>query len=665
MTVSSATSMGQTNPAKARPRMHGRWLHVACATWIVAVLLAVWLSIAGVPGFFAQLQTPCAGPACHRPQLSPALAQALQAHGLSLRFYAIFTIALNAGSMLGFCIIGALLVWRKAEEPMALFGAIMLVTVAASFSDTIGALGTTSHAWRWPVTVMAFLGSCSLFAFFYLFPDGRFVPRWTAAALPAWLVWNAAGYLSPLNWPLHVNTRSPFFTAGALLFFVSVIVAQLHRYRRVSTPVQRQQTKWVVCGFTTAFVAFFVSVFVIVPQVVTPDSHAIVARMVIYTSFPIFQLLIPLSLALAILRYRLWDIDLLINRALVYGALTACVVALYVLVVGALGALFRTAGNLAASLAATGVVAVLFQPLRDRLQRGVNRLLYGDRDDPYAALARLGQRLEATLAPEAVMPTIVETVREALKLPYAAIALGQPDALVATSGTPVDAPLHLPLVHQGEPIGALLLGPRAPGEPFSPADKRLLADLARQVGVAVHAALLHTAAVRLTADLQRSRERLVTAREEERRRLRRDLHDGLGPRLAGLTLRLETARDRLAEDPVAASLLTDLTVRTREAVADIRRLVYALRPAALDDLGLVSAVREAAGQLGFPGDGGPQIVVDAPHDLPPLPAAVEVAAYRIAQEALTNVVRHARARHCTVRLAYDAVSTCAARRSVR
>src|SRR5205823_82208 len=129
-----------------------------------------------------------------------------------------------------------------------------------------------------------------------------------------------------------------------------------------------------------------------------------------------------------------------------------------------------------------------------------------------------------------------------------------------------------------------LLGPRVPGEPFSAADRRLLDDLAHQAGVAVHA-------VRLTADLRRSRERLVVAREEERRRLRRDLHDGLGPRLAGLLLRLETARDRLAQDPVANTLLADLMRRMQDAVADIRRLVYALRPPALDELGLVSALR--------------------------------------------------------------------------
>jgi signal transduction histidine kinase len=152
--------------------------------------------------------------------------------------------------------------------------------------------------------------------------------------------------------------------------------------------------------------------------------------------------------------------------------------------------------------------------------------------------------------------------------------------------------------------------------------------------------------VRLTADLQRARERLVTTREEERRRLHRDLHDGLGPQLASLTLTIGAARELLRHDPDAADrLLQELTLHTQAAITDIRRLVYALRPPALDDLGLVPALREQAAQYS---QAGLQIAINAPDRLPPLPAAVEVATYRIVQEALTNVVRHARARTCTV-----------------
>jgi len=355
------------------------------------------------------------------------------------------------------------------------------------------------------------------------------------------------------------------------------------------------------------------------------------------------NLLMPAAIGIAILRYRLWDIDLIINRTLVYGTLTACVIALYVLVVGYLGVLFRVEDNLLVSLAATGLVAVLFQPLRESLQRGINRLMYGERDDPYAVISRLGERLEETLAPESALLTVVQTVREALKLPYAAIALkeGEESVIAAESGSPTDEPLRLPLIHQGETIGELAMTTRAPGEEFTPSDRRLLEDLARQAGIAAHA-------VRLTADLQRSRERLVSTREEERRRLRRDLHDGLGPMLGSLTLKLDVADDMVEENPAAArALIRDLKTQTQSAVTDIRRLVYALRPPALDDLGLIGAIRETAAQYGA---NGLRVSVEAPEEPPPLPAAVEVAAYRIAQEAMTNVARHAEANECVVSL---------------
>jgi signal transduction histidine kinase len=272
--------------------------------------------------------------------------------------------------------------------------------------------------------------------------------------------------------------------------------------------------------------------------------------------------------------------------------------------------------------------------------------MYGDRGEPYMVISRLGRQLEGTLAPDAVLPAIVETVAQALRLPYTAIALRQ-DAgfrIAAAVGAPAGTLLRIPLIYQGDTVGEFLLGPR-PGEgSFSQSDRRLLDDLARQAGVAA-------SAVRLTADLRHSRERLVTAREEERRRLRRDLHDGLGPALASVTLMADAARNLLAPDPTAsADLLLKLKAEAQAATAEIRRVVYALRPPALDELGLASALQEQAAQYS---QGGLLVTVSVPECLPPLPAAVEVAAYRIAQEALTNVLRHARARLCTVCLALD------------
>ncbi len=369
--------------------------------------------------------------------------------------------------------------------------------------------------------------------------------------------------------------------------------------------------------------------------------------------FTIASLFSPLCFGIALLHYRLWDIDVIINRTLVYGTLMVTIVSLYALVVVGLGTLLQSSGNLLISLLATGVVAVLFQPLRERRQRAVNRLMYGERDEPYKVISRLGQRLGATLAPDEVMPTIVETVAQALKLPYVAITLKQEGEFVkvASFGVSKESLTHLPLMYQNEQMGELVLAPRASGETFTPADRALLDDLARQTGVAAHAVRLTSALQRMAADVQRSREHLVTALEEERRRLRRDLHDGLGPTLAAITVQAEAARDAIATEPAQAmTLLEGLIGQAQLAITDIRRLVYNLRPPALDDLGLVAAIRAQAMHYEHT---GLCVNVEAPEPLPELPAAVEVAAYRIVQEALTNVVRHAKARSCLIRLTFD------------
>ncbi|MBB2909754.1 signal transduction histidine kinase [Streptosporangium becharense] len=351
--------------------------------------------------------------------------------------------------------------------------------------------------------------------------------------------------------------------------------------------------------------------------------------------------LIPVAICAAVLRRRLFDIDLVINRTLVYGLLSGCVTGGYVLAVGYLGTVLPTGGPTVPVLAA-GLVALVFAPLRRRLQSWVNLLVYGERDDPYAALTRLGRRLESTADPDTVLPGVARSVAEALRLPYAAVETAGGDRYAhGTAGLAEAAgagPVRLPLTHNGERVGALVLSPR-PGESrFGTRDLRVLSDLARQVAVAVHA-------VRLSADLRRSRERLVMAREEERRRLRRDLHDGLGPTLAALTMRAEAAHDLVADER-ARRLLTEIVGDAEAALADVRTLVDGLRPPALDSLGLTGALRVHATRE----PSGLRVDVHAPDDLPALPAATEVAAYRIAGEALANARRHAGATRAELRI---------------
>jgi signal transduction histidine kinase len=359
-------------------------------------------------------------------------------------------------------------------------------------------------------------------------------------------------------------------------------------------------------------------------------------------------LIIPVSLTAAILRYRLWDVELLINRTLVHGSLVLVLLALYLTVVFAVSTLVRDLGWLPISVLTVGLIALIFQPLHQRLQRLVNHLMYGDRDDPYVALARLGQQVQSTLAPEAVLPRMVKTVAAALRLPYVAIELearDSPGLEGAALGSPSGKPSSWPLEYQQERLGKLLACPRR-GDSFGAADMRLLADLASQAGVAVHA-------VRLSGALQQARERLVIAREEERRRLRRDLHDELGATLGALTMKVGVARSIHALDPVGASeIMREIEEELKAAVVEIRRLVYALRPPLLDERGLVAAIRDNAEQHSIAGL-TIQVTVDFEGTLSSCPAAVELAAFRIAQEAVTNVVRHSKARHCQVHLALD------------
>ncbi len=342
------------------------------------------------------------------------------------------------------------------------------------------------------------------------------------------------------------------------------------------------------------------------------------------------------------LRHRLFDIELVLRRSVVYLVLAVLLGAVYAALILATTGLLRNRFPSVPVTVATVGVALAFAPLRTVVQRAVSRVLFGDRDDPYAVLSALGHRLAAARRPGGALDGVTELVCQTLRVPAASL-VGRNGTVVATSGTVgtgamPPAALRLPIVIDGEEEGELLVAPRAPGETFGRRDRELLEDLARSAGPALRSD-------RLAAELRRSRERLVAAREEERRRLRRDLHDGLGPSLAAITLQLDVAEAQLARDLRAArELLGEVRRSAADVVADMRRVVSDLRPAELDDLGLPAALDRVAERIS---PGGPAVSVRcAP--LPPLSAAVEVVAYRIVQEAVTNAVRHSGARRVTV-----------------
>jgi len=668
--------------------LRGRWLILARLAWatVFAVLTAMYAF-----GFLAvrdALSTVCEEELCTLRQqirhteagekveswggppigfadrLRPDQVEVLEKLGLTLDQYG-WLAALQMGiPALVYLLLGAGLFWRKSDNWMVLFVSITIAMFPLQNMPLPFAVTVRQPTWEWVID-LGLLAALSCFLILPLiFPTGRFVPRWTR-----WMaLFELAGAVIVTLFRNSILENPGAETVVVVFLLISLgtgAYAQLYRYFRVANPVERQQIKWGIVGLV-GFVSIAMVVLIPLDNLLASraasmdPARALVLSAVPDTLFWVISFFIPVSIVISVLRYRLWDIDILINRTLVYGALTGIIVSAFVAVVGLLSIVFQSSGNSIITIVATGLVALLFNPLRQRLQRGINRMMYGERDDPYAALSRLGRRLEATLAPEAVLPTVVTTVREVLKLPYVAIYLQQDShgyKIVAESASPslrlengrIIVPgmnregLCIPLIHQGETLGYIVLGPRAPNEAFSSTDLRLLDDLAPQVGVAVQGA-------RLTADLQRSREQLVLAREEERRRLRRDLHDDLAPTLASLGLTASTAADLISTNPTTATVLVkELQTEIRATVGNIRRLVYDLRPPTLDELGLLAAVRERAAQYSNAPDGF-HVTLDAPAELPALPAAVEVAAYRIVQEALENVSKHSQARECVIRV---------------
>lgn len=601
------------------------------------VVRPLWLLVTGaglaafataLPGRWRFLNTPCAGAACEPGQPTVAGLELLARTGLPPGFYGglLFSFNLLVPALI-ILVMGAVL-WRKPESRVA---------VALAFGGTTCSLLGGVHeaaavrGWLGPLDEAYGLLAGTGLAFGLLaFPDGRFRPRWgRLLALPLL----AAPFAAPFG-PAGESVAA----VGFMLTFPCALVLLLLRYRRTASLQHRQQLKWTLYGL--GLLVFALLGGLLVSLVLPPAWNApgapgdLVTSLVAGGSILCFWL----CLALAVLRYRLFDIDLVVRRTLLYGGLTLGVGAVYGLLVATAGVLSLGSDNLLVSLFATGTVALVFGPLRARLQRGVDRLLYGGRSEPYQVVADLTERLGGPLEPAQVFPVTALTVATALKLPYADIALGLEHETVARYGEPGREVEHFNLVYAGEALGRLSVSPR-PGEPrLSSADRQLLTNLSRQVGVAAHAFLL-------AADLERSRLRLVSAREEARRRLGNDLHDSVGGALAGLLRRAEAARNALETDPERArALLDELAAGSRSAALHVRGLAHQLHPPELELLGLAGAVREAVAAA----DTVP-VTLQAP-DLPRLPAAAEVAALYTAKEALHNVVRHAHARSCRVRL---------------
>lgn len=563
--------------------------------------------------------------------------------------------AINDAAVVAFAIVGAII---AAARPRNLIGWLMLVggatwsagdaAVDVAYHGIVASPGSVAGASAFAVGGAAirsigwYLITVAVPVFF---PTGRLLGprwRWLRAAVVVVVV---GAVIDPITdpqadltyfhqWHNPVDLGATGRAISSIAFLahvpfgavvtVAAIVQLVHRWRRGDAMV-RQQLLLLSTAAGLALVA--------VPVAFGANNTSAGGWIFGAAALPL-----PFAIGFAVLARGLYDLRTAANRTLVWLTLSASVAAGYALViVGVAGVLHVDRHSTWLFWIAAIVVAVSFAPLRDSLQRAVNRLTYGRWDQPYDVLAALGQRVEATADVDNLLDDVVS---ELSSLGLRDVAIVDVDGTVL-AGMPStdDGVVDVRLSAYGDTVGALRYRP--PITPLRDRDRQLLEDLARHLGGVLMAQ-------RLTTDLSQARERLVLAREEERRRLRRDLHDGLGPALAGHLLRLDLLAARVGDDPTTAADVDRLRDEVRVTMTEVRRVVEGLRPPALDELGLPGAIEQIAQRLA---SGVSTQVTVAADDLPALPAAVEVAAFRIATEALTNVVRHAGATTSRVELA--------------
>lgn len=547
--------------------------------------------------------------------------------------------------------VGVILDGKAPGHPLVVVLTVPWVFTTAYFADIGWVLTADSRGWPGVEAGMAVTAllqmwsSIGILALLFRFPTGRPLGRgWelylriavatvVADALLRTFGPQAGG--TPLERPNPLalpgiaqlgpalDVLSALYMVHALAGLACLIV----RYRR-GTPVERQQLRWIALALAA----------VVVGVAVTVAPSGVWQLFVLAGGL----LLVPVTIGIAVLQHRLWDLGLILRRAIVYALLTGLLLAAYIGLVLLLRILLP---GLLPEVLMTAVIAVVALPLRELLQEAFDRLLYGSRRDPYAVVRMLGQRLQAGAEPP--LPLAVRELARALRLPYLAIVLPDGTALATVGARPQDGEERLPLRHGAAMVGELAIGRRHPAEPLTPRDHRLLDDLTGHLAAAAHAATLDH-------KLLAAHARLLAAHQEERSRIQRDLHDELGPLLGAASLRIQAAANLLGTGGHPAELAVaaagdDLT----RAMAEIRRILSDLQPITLAEHGLLAALH----QHGSSWAGHLDLHLDLPTVLPVLEPTTEVAAYRIVIEALHNAERHSggstvhlKLRHCRDRL---------------
>ena len=445
---------------------------------------------------------------------------------------------------------------------------------------------------------------------------------------------------------------------GSIALGLVCVIGLVFRFRR-SEGEERQQLRWLAyaVGTAAAFLAVLVVITVIRNSPGSQQDPLFISLLAI-AFFLIVAIGLPASIGIAILKYRLYDIDVVINKTLVYGALAAFITLVYVGIVVGIGALIGQSGrpNLALSILATAIVAVAFQPVRERVQRLANRLVYGKRATPYEVLAHFGERMASTYAADELLPQMARILAEGTGAARADVWVAVGSTLRPGGSWPEDAgpitgpvkvepnqavavpgvDLSVPVQDRGETLGAIGIT-KARGEPVTDGDRKLLQDLAAQAGLVLRN-------VKLIEELRASRQRLVAAQDEERRRLERNIHDGAQQQLVALNVKLGLAKMLVGRDEDQTDgLLAQLQSETTDALENLRDLARGIYPPLLADQGLVAALGAQARKAAIP------VSIDA-EGVGRYPQDTEAAVYFCILEALQNVAKYANASRATVRL---------------
>jgi signal transduction histidine kinase len=507
-----------------------------------------------------------------------------------------------------------------------------------------GLLSAWVATFSWPIGYALVLVGLPL-----LFPDdrarSRARPYVVACAGIATVLMVAGSALSPGTsgnlpdipnpFPLPAPWLSTLLPIGTVLLLASLLAAVillLLRYRKGNERARIQIRAFLVVAALLLVAEFVVPVVVLLVTGDVPDALSSVMEALLGPALAV-------TIGFSVLRHHLHDIDVVVNRTVVYAVMSILVTAAYVLLVWYLATALGINGTVP-GLIVTIVVAIGFYPAMQAVQQIVNRAFYGQRDDPYRLLTVLGERLQSARSSDAVLTAVATTIRQGLRVPFAEVSIRSDDGsvMVASSGNEAPHAMTVPLVFGMIQVGELSVSARQPGAEFGNADRRVILDFASHVGSAAYA-------VRLAGELSGARARLLSAREAERSRLRRDLHDGLGPDLGAQAVALDAVRSMLRADPDRAErVLIQLRENVQREVRELRRIVNDLHPAALADNDLAFVITELV--EGYRSDSMETCVsAQVPSSLP---AAVEVAAMRIVAEAVANAARHSGASLCSV-----------------